>query len=269
MGRGRRLNNQGVRLIKAGDTVGARAAFEAAIDTGETGIMGSAAYNLGVLLAEQGDADGAITAFSLAHQCGDGKASVNLGIMTAARGKLAEARTPLLTATRSRDKQVARAARAELAKVDARLRYAAIAAANGPRAASPAQVNLGVMLAEQFGDTAGAREAFQASAASGHPEAAPRAAYNLGMLLEFEDRDLAGARDAYQAAIDAGNPDVVPVAALKLGKLLEGIGDTAGAHAAFAIAGADRAPQHVIKLGGGPGIPGDFYQYLMCDLGQA
>ena len=271
VGNGRQMNNLGVRLINAGDIAGARAAFEAAIGAGNSRITGRAAYNLGVLLAGQGEQDRALAAFALAHRHGERAGSFNFGVMTASRGKLAEARTAFLAAARARDKNIARAARVQLAKVDARLQYHAIAAEHGPRTAPLAQINLGVILAEQFRDVTGAREEFRAAAASGHPEAAPVAAYNLGMLLEFEDGDLPGARDAYQAAIDAGHPGVVPVAALKLGKLLERLGDAEGAQAAFATAGTNRAPQSFVKIGRGrdPGIPADFYQYLTCDLGQA
>jgi len=58
--------NTGVLLQANGDTEGARAAFQQAIDSGHAEQMPKAELNLGVLLQGQGDRDGAIAAYQQA-----------------------------------------------------------------------------------------------------------------------------------------------------------------------------------------------------------
>jgi tetratricopeptide (TPR) repeat protein len=101
-----------------------------------------------------------------------------------------------------------------------------------PDLAPMAAIALGMLLAGEEGDVAGARAAYQFAIDSANPDAAPMAASRLGWLLA-EQGDVAGARAAYQSAIDSNHPDAAPIAAYSLGMLLEHEGDVAGARAAY------------------------------------
>jgi predicted negative regulator of RcsB-dependent stress response len=57
-------------LEEQGDAVGAREAYQRAVDSGHTDVVQAAAVNLGVLLRDQGDLAGARSAFHLAIDSG-------------------------------------------------------------------------------------------------------------------------------------------------------------------------------------------------------
>ena len=88
--------NLGLLLAEQGDVVGARVAYQRAIDSGHTEEAPRAAVNLGLLLAEQGDVDGARVAYQRAIDSGHTdeapRAALNLGVLLDKQGDVAGAR---------------------------------------------------------------------------------------------------------------------------------------------------------------------------------
>jgi TolA-binding protein len=253
----------GLVLQFQGDLAGARAAYRAAIDSGDPEQAPQASVNLGLLLQDEGDVAMAQAAFQAAidsrHPHWGPEAEYRLGCLLEEKGDVAGACAAYRATIDSNLADRAPAAQLGLGRLlhdqgdeaGARAAYQAAVDSGDSDYGPPAAFNLGLLLADE-GDQAGARAAYQAAVDSGDAEAAPRAALNLGWLL-VELGDALGARSAFQTAVDSGDAEVSLRGALKLGELLGELGDAAGALAAYQTAvdsghGA-QAPGYAIELG--------------------
>jgi tetratricopeptide (TPR) repeat protein len=130
-------------LEKQGDVEGAKAAFQRAIDSGNTNTVTVAAFHLAGLLKEQGDVERAKAAYQRAidriHAGQDTLAAFSLGILLKEQGDVKGAKAVY--------QQV----------IDSGDTYAVVVAA----------LNLGMLLKEQ-GDVEGAKAAFQRAFGSSH-----------------------------------------------------------------------------------------------------
>jgi predicted negative regulator of RcsB-dependent stress response len=195
-----------------GNVAGARAVYQAVIDSGHPDQGPKAADRLGDLLREQGDAEGAGRAYQIAIDSGHPEAG------PAAACGLGDLLAELPDADGARDA------------------YQRAIDSGHPDHAPTAALRLGGLLAGH-GDVDGARNAYQRAIDSGHHDRAPAAALSLGRLLAGHG-DVDGARNAYQRAIDSGHADAAPAAALGLGMLLADQNDVDGALAAYRQAAA-------------------------------
>jgi len=153
--KGAKAFNRGSSLQARGNVVGAKAAYQQAIDSGPTVGAALAAVRLGELLRQRGDVAGAKAAYQRVIDSG------SMGHMVAA---------PLGDLLYEQG-DVAGAKAAYQMAIDSGQSHSA------PMAA----VGLGYLLGQQ-GDVAGARAAYQMAIDSGHPKFAPAAADRLKRL---------------------------------------------------------------------------------------
>src|SRR5262245_21750834 len=85
------LLETGRRLAEAGDSAGARAAFEQAAQTTDPDIAPKAALALGTLLQQEGDSQGALRAYQFAAMSDDETTSALAGMAAALLGSEAAA----------------------------------------------------------------------------------------------------------------------------------------------------------------------------------
>ena len=92
-----------------------------------------------------------------------------------------------------------------------------------PDHAANAWFNLGA-LHQHHGDNGAAVRAYRTAMALQHPEFSPKAAVNLGFVLFNGLGDVAGARAAFEAAVASGHPVQAPLAARSLVAMLQVVG---------------------------------------------
>lgn len=271
----------GRELESKGNLTAARISYQAAIRTGDPNYAPRAAHRLGHLLQQEGDTEGALAAYQQAIDSGhrkearlaEGAQALLLGIVLQqlsldppnpmnAAGVRAAYRWAVRSGRRDQAGRMAYrlgqflqengdeggALAAYQQAIDsgdreyvgkakqARLSLSSLQekAAGGTTGSEPSPgetFHQGVRL-ERDGDTAGALTAYQQVIDSGDPEYVPQAACQLGRILEKQG-DKAGARDAYRQGADAGRGESAATAADNLGRLLEKQGDVVGALAAY------------------------------------
>jgi tetratricopeptide (TPR) repeat protein len=234
----------GVLLADQGDVVGAKAAYQQAINSKRRGKSAvGAAFGLARLLAGEGDAAGAEAAYRRVINSGDPQfapeGAIRLGMLLEEQGDAAGAEAAYRQAVDSGHPEVGPRAVIRLGIlledqediVGAKGIYQQAIDSGHTEVALQGAIRLGRLLGEQ-GDAVGAEAAYRQVIDSDHPELSSAARFNLGRLL-VEQGDVAGAEAVYRQVIDSGLPELAPQGAVHLGMLLAEQGDVAGAEAVY------------------------------------
>ena len=186
--------NLGSLLEEQGDLSAARAAYNRAINLGNSDQANTARNVLGAFLQKQGDLEGARTVWNQVLQSAQNgpaaaKATYNIGLLLRDQGDLQGAEAAW--------RRVLKFGHAEISAI--------------------ATYNLGVLLSEQ-GDDNGAQAAWEQTVHLGLPQTAARAAVNLGALY-LRQNDADRAHEAWQQALQSGSDEVASTAAYNLALL--------------------------------------------------
>jgi len=184
--------DRGAQLAQQGDVEGAKAAYQAAINTGSPREAALARYGIGMLMEDQGDAEGAMDAYQSVIRTAD-PTIAPLAIWAVAR---------LIEPTD---------------RGQAKTLYRQAMSSSNPEASPNAALDLGYLLLEE-GDIHGAEACFEKAMYSTHPTAAGKGAANLG-TVRIQQGDVEGAKLAYQRAIDVGEAEVAARASRQLASL--------------------------------------------------
>jgi predicted negative regulator of RcsB-dependent stress response len=228
-------------LHHEGDSDGARAAYQQAIDAGRHETLIEMAH-----LLRCTDNDAARACLDQAMRVGDAdlaaQALVTLSIVLAGSGAersdLAGAESALRRAIQTGHEYWAPAAMCDLGHLrerqgdheSARAAYRQAIETGHPEWAEAARFSLASML-EEHGDRASAREQYQRLVENGKEQWAPQALDGLAIQLQ-NDGDVDGLRALHRIAVQTGNW-LAPEVLVTIGFLLEKRGDADGARAAF------------------------------------